>query len=416
MASLHELFQWSIQHQAAANQGSNESAPPAQRREISASDREFLNAAIRTDASKMKGLVDMYVSPTSTVEAKEVALEELEFYVQTIDNASDISHGTVDGLNPLLKGIQYDDRPNFRTPSVRTGCAWVLSTAAQNNPNLQEAISKAGGEKAVTDALKDETNQLFKLMDSQEGFSDTELTERGDLNLISKLIAVASALFENPSFIESFRENGGFTCLFQLLKLDVSKLDPLQHAREQAHKRIISGEENIDEDRRILERVDALEAVDSQQTGKVFLDVEDQVALRARELQKSRARARLAPGTTDYNDTKESDRILWLRLARRVTHVLYKLLFILPEAYTKGKEGVAIECLVHLLEKHKDNDLREKTVKILEVLLEREDQRKQVKALGLNERLVKSLRSMEEDNRENEDVSSQIREVIKRVS
>ena len=88
MASLHELFQWSIEQQTAHGNTSNQATdrPPRQLTEM---DRAFLEAAIRTDASKMKGLLDIYTNPVSSEEAKEVALEELEFFVQTIDNASE---------------------------------------------------------------------------------------------------------------------------------------------------------------------------------------------------------------------------------------------------------------------------------------------------------------------------------------
>ena len=46
------------------------------------------------------------MSEDSTLKEKEVALEDLEFYVQGLDNANDLDHPTVNGLKPLLQGLK----------------------------------------------------------------------------------------------------------------------------------------------------------------------------------------------------------------------------------------------------------------------------------------------------------------------
>ena len=60
--------------------------------------------------------------------------QELESEVSDIDNANDLDHATVDGLEPVLKLLSH---PSTR---VRASALWVVGTTVQSNPKAQEHL------------------------------------------------------------------------------------------------------------------------------------------------------------------------------------------------------------------------------------------------------------------------------------
>eukprot|EP01027_Heterolobosea_sp_BB2_P008848 GEZU01013125.1.p2 GENE.GEZU01013125.1~~GEZU01013125.1.p2 ORF type:complete len:298 (+),score=85.64 GEZU01013125.1:341-1234(+) len=101
-----------------------------------------------SDATKMKKKAEILKDKNSTDEDKVAALEELEFLVETIDNANDLHK--VGGLVIVLHTLRTSQSAN-----VRKQAAWVLATAAQNNPTFQEQFLDLRGLKILIDLLDD---------------------------------------------------------------------------------------------------------------------------------------------------------------------------------------------------------------------------------------------------------------------
>eukprot|EP01117_Protostelium_nocturnum_P006963 TRINITY_DN2498_c0_g1_i1.p1 TRINITY_DN2498_c0_g1~~TRINITY_DN2498_c0_g1_i1.p1 ORF type:complete len:440 (-),score=106.18 TRINITY_DN2498_c0_g1_i1:18-1337(-) len=384
MTSLHQLFQWGIEHQG--NSSSSSINSPQTKRELSQFDRNFLNAAMRSDASKMKGILDIYQSKDSTLEEKEIALEDLEFFVQTIDNACDLSHSTVNGLKVLLDAIRYDRKdPNkqgdfFHSSQVRMRAAWVLATALQNNPKLQAEAQNEDALHILTETLNQEISilSLFSIESkkSNEEQSTLEFLERGDLSLIAKLIFAISPLLNSKLAIKQFREESGFHSLNVLLRM---KKENINWISDERRALTIQRENQLftqQEDERLIEMIDKqIEEEEKNQNQSDISDVEDDVRNRARVLQKQRAIIRMQRklNLNEREKAIEDDYSLWLRCARRTMFTLKRIMDNHDEmkyAFIKDLEGETIQTMSMILHSHsEDPDLREKTVLALSTLL-----------------------------------------------
>lgn len=139
-------------------------------------DYEWLRSALssmETDAQKMKRLIGVLreFSSTSTTNEEtnkklQIALEEIEYYVQDLDNALDFSKMT-DSVSLLLKLLQHQDS------QVRFWSCYVIQTCCQNNP------------KPTIEFVKDGTlNELLSLFVSEH-----------DEVVSSKSLAAISGMF-----------------------------------------------------------------------------------------------------------------------------------------------------------------------------------------------------------------------------
>ncbi len=88
----------------------------------------------------------------STLEEKEVALDSLELFLQSIDNANDLHHPTINGLSTLLNGLK---NPNTR---LRARSAFALGTAMQDNAKVQGQVLDLGGISLLIDSLRHESS------------------------------------------------------------------------------------------------------------------------------------------------------------------------------------------------------------------------------------------------------------------
>jgi len=92
---------------------------------------------LKSDAEKMKSLVHILKNNEFSLEEKEAALEELQFFVEQRENAVDLYHPTIDGLGYILQALQSPFR------GIRWRAAWILATMLQNNTNCQKTYTRS---------------------------------------------------------------------------------------------------------------------------------------------------------------------------------------------------------------------------------------------------------------------------------
>jgi len=141
-------------------------------------DKEWLDAVTKSDAKKMRELMDIFEKKNSSLLEKEVALELFEFYAEFIDNANDMNHPTVNALKPLLDCI-VDEEVEY---SIRLRCLSILGVALQENVKVQTQIVEYDGINKIFYALKVELSQLEKL-------------KYANLEVIAKIISFFVCIF-----------------------------------------------------------------------------------------------------------------------------------------------------------------------------------------------------------------------------
>lgn len=136
-------------------------------------DYEWLREALgnlENDYDKMKKIV----SKLTELEGKEdeasigrmtVSLEELQYYIEDIDNANELNK--MGGLALILRLLS-----NSKTPKIRMFCAWILTNLVQNNPKGQKDAAEQGAIALITKLLPTETDEetRVKLLSALSGF------------------------------------------------------------------------------------------------------------------------------------------------------------------------------------------------------------------------------------------------------
>lgn len=192
----------------------------------------------------------MYQDESTSLAEKEACLEELEFFVQIIDNANDLNHPSVNALKPLLDGLKNPQ------PTLRALCAFALGTALQNNPKVQIQVVQMNG--------------LSELL---AGFR-AELSNPNyySLFIFSKLLyALISLLDQNPKIQKEFRDASGFNLLHEIMSKPASFFD----FPKPASTAEVKSEDNEDEEKPTepgtLEVVDIVDRV--KKTSKKHRDL-----------------------------------------------------------------------------------------------------------------------------------------------
>ncbi|KAJ3325944.1 hypothetical protein HDV06_002329 [Boothiomyces sp. JEL0866] len=167
----------------------------------------------KPDAARMKDCVDV-VKSDATLDAKLVALDELEMLVESIDNANDLQPLKLwpELLNILLTSEESE---------IRVNVAWVMGTAVQNNDRAQQDFARAGG-------LNILLNSLLK---------DTDPTVR-----IKLLYCLSAAIRVCPTNFNEFINNDGFKIIVsacqdgneQMIKRSLFLFDALMHEEDQS--------------------------------------------------------------------------------------------------------------------------------------------------------------------------------------
>ncbi|KJE93728.1 hypothetical protein CAOG_04478 [Capsaspora owczarzaki ATCC 30864] len=151
-------------------------------------DRKWMEAVLgKDDVTRMKEARDMLLNPDATKENLEIALDDLLFLVESIDNACDLH--TINALVPVANLLQSEH------PTLRSGAAWVIATAAQNTPKVQKQMLETKVLDRLTQLLKEESQMEIRA---------------------KALTAVSAILGHNPAGVERFDELNGFSLLLEV--------------------------------------------------------------------------------------------------------------------------------------------------------------------------------------------------------
>ncbi|KAJ2598092.1 hsp70 nucleotide exchange factor fes1 [Coemansia sp. RSA 1804] len=145
---MDALLKWAILNSATENEDAP--ATTAQPREPPKKlDPAVIDAILGRPASvQMTECVESTENSETPVEAKAVALDDLEMLVENIDNAINLAPL---GLWPRLMALYKDEEQ-----TVRSGALWVSGTAVQNNPKAQLAFSEHRGMQAALRVLEED--------------------------------------------------------------------------------------------------------------------------------------------------------------------------------------------------------------------------------------------------------------------
>lgn len=324
MATLNQIFHWAVENTPPRDPNSTE--PQATPQPI---DKKWLDLILKSDASKMKELVEVYTDGNASTEEKEAALEELEFFVQMIDNANDLPHPSVNGLTPILQGIKTNEKA-----VLRMRCAWVIATAIANNPKLQQLVLDLEGTKLIVESLK----------------LEVEDKSRGSLEVVSKLVAIISSLLQhNARAQKEFWQLGGFRILFHFLKMEPNDLD--------AQKEQEKVEEMEEKDVHEIEEEKSSEKKSEEERKNIvatfdIVEVKERVSKRAQQLKR-------------WNKNKKQDKLTeWMKLIRKIIFIMARLMGEVEQfklAFAKEQDGAAVDILLNLLHNYlNDGELVEK--------------------------------------------------------
>ncbi|KAJ2556830.1 hsp70 nucleotide exchange factor fes1 [Coemansia sp. RSA 1933] len=142
---MDALLKWAILNGATANEDAPATTQPGL--EPKKLDPAVIDAILGRPASEqMTECMDAVEHADTPVEAKEVALDDLEMLVENIDNACNLGP-----LNMWPRLIAcYTDAQQV----VRSGALWVSGTAVQHNPKAQQAFSVNQGLQAALNVLQ----------------------------------------------------------------------------------------------------------------------------------------------------------------------------------------------------------------------------------------------------------------------
>jgi len=144
-SSLNQMLQWGIAHSDPAELQRRAEQGVVQPAEI---DKEIMDmllgqpivAKMRDALAKLSS--DAIQQPGGVVAAGD-ALQELEYYVEDLDNANDF--GKIGGMQVMMTCFSALDLD----PDVREAACGVLATCLQNNPKLQDASIGMGVPEAL---------------------------------------------------------------------------------------------------------------------------------------------------------------------------------------------------------------------------------------------------------------------------
>lgn len=187
-------------------------------------DYEWLRAALNNledDSSRMKKLLKVVQGETKSeikatlgeksdenvteseaekTETRRFSLEELQYYVEDLDNAT--TFAKIGGIPVILEYLSASE-----PPSIQYWAMWILASLLQNHPSLQSECLKAGALKIVLETLeKAEDSVKEKALYALSGFVKDnppaleQFIQSDGIRLVSYFITK----FQSPkSFIKS---------------------------------------------------------------------------------------------------------------------------------------------------------------------------------------------------------------------
>lgn len=178
---------------AATAANAAEEASPANLDALLAARQERLrflkdNFYLKEDVEQMKQLLSVCIDSTSSVDSVTTALAHLEEYLHQVDNANDwaniggidvaltllqqtldldVADGSRVAESPIVDANQTDstttetaappapiDLQQIRLYDLQSHAAWVMGTAAQNNPRVQSACRREGAVRILVDLYR----------------------------------------------------------------------------------------------------------------------------------------------------------------------------------------------------------------------------------------------------------------------
>jgi len=189
--SLNEMLKWSIQN---SNPGELERRAAAGGHVPSRVDHEILDLMLgQPTVAKMRECMGKLeaseIERSGGLDAAVNALEELEFYVEDMDNANDLAK--IGGVQALL----YCCSPERVEADLREATCGVLAACLQNNPTFQQAALSLG----VPSVL------LRLLLEEQEEAEAALPVRRKALYALSAMLRssseIATPLLEEPGLV-----------------------------------------------------------------------------------------------------------------------------------------------------------------------------------------------------------------------
>eukprot|EP01090_Pellita_catalonica_P019828 TRINITY_DN6859_c0_g1_i3.p1 TRINITY_DN6859_c0_g1~~TRINITY_DN6859_c0_g1_i3.p1 ORF type:complete len:307 (-),score=61.04 TRINITY_DN6859_c0_g1_i3:13-900(-) len=148
---------------------------------------------LEMDVDKMKRCVAVVQNKESSDEELKVALQEIQWLAENIDNANDL--WKIKGVAPVISLLEKKDERTYPA-SVRALAVWVLGTLVQNNPESQDLANKAQFLPLLLNLVKTETDEKVK----------------------AKVVAALSGLLrDNAPALKLFFESNGMTTLTAVL-------------------------------------------------------------------------------------------------------------------------------------------------------------------------------------------------------
>eukprot|EP00960_Hanusia_phi_P023869 704118-Hanusia_phi.AAC.1 len=197
---MTRMLQWGVDHTDHESLAERARAIREGRAQPTKIDREVMDALFGTKVKFLQKVVDKLLSSVRQGDAEELVevLEELEGEITDIDNANDLDK--LGGLDPVLELLAHEKR------EVKAAALWVVGTAAQSNPVLQELLA---GKRV-----------LAKLLAPMEEAAVAKSRENLDAKLVAKsLYAISTFVRGCKSCLEQFVEGGGATSVSALLSL-----------------------------------------------------------------------------------------------------------------------------------------------------------------------------------------------------
>jgi len=154
-------------------------------------------------------------------EIREEALDELEMYVESMDNANSFANMT--GIPSMLSLL------NDRSISIQTQAVWVLGTCLQSNTRFSEAFLNEHGLPPIVTRMQQTSDSglASKIVYALSGLlrsSDAAIVDAMALNTFDTLVDLLSAT--NPSDLNLKRK---LAFLFATLVFDKHSVNNLGH-------------------------------------------------------------------------------------------------------------------------------------------------------------------------------------------
>ncbi|KAH9245104.1 hypothetical protein BASA81_017441 [Batrachochytrium salamandrivorans] len=148
-----ELLQWSVINTATASEDAPASTePPVQHQPI---ESKWIDLILgKGDSVRMRECVEAALDESRSVETRELACDELEMLVESLDNAND--------LTPLKLWAPIISLLSSNEVKMRMYGAWVLGTAVQNNPVSQKGFMEAGGIESILRVLEHDEDDTVR--------------------------------------------------------------------------------------------------------------------------------------------------------------------------------------------------------------------------------------------------------------